>query len=497
MRILMVYPKFKVTFWSFKYLLAFIGKKAAFPPSGLLTVARMLPKSWEVKLVDMNVHRLDDEHIERADYVFISAMTTQSESAEQVIRLCGRIGVPVVLGGPILVAGCEHFSGVKHFLLGEVENTFPEFLDDIANQKAKRIYPAKNFPSLTAPLIPMWSLINLHDYASMLLQWGRGCPFCCTFCNIAALNGRKIRTKLPEQFIREIDALYEAGARGSIMLADDNFIGNRSETKKMLPLLVKWQKEHGYPFELTAEVDITLADDEGLMTSMVQAGFKKVFLGLETPNKASLIECKKFQNVYHDMLACVRKMQSFGLIPMSGFMFGFDADNPETFDDEAIDFIQKAGIAISMLSVLQAFPGTDLYDKLQKEGRLLTTATGNNTDCYPNFVPKMPVEKLVQGFKKTWRKIYSPRGYYMTVRSFLRAYNTDKKVPKKPNKSDLGAFFISIWCIGFFGGPIKSFYYWATLLEALLYNYRAFPEAVTLQVFGSHFRRFAKDVRRS
>ncbi|MCX6720831.1 MAG: DUF4070 domain-containing protein [Candidatus Staskawiczbacteria bacterium] len=494
MRVLLVYPEFKVTFWGWKYLLRIIGKRAAFPPLGLLTVAAMLPESWEKKLVDLNVCKLTDEDIRWANYVFVGAMITQNDSTQEVLKRCERMEIPVVMGGPILEKGCEEFPSVRHFLLGEVENIMPQFLNDLALYRAKKVYlsPPNTFPDMSASPIPLWGLINPRYYASMLVQFVRGCPYKCEFCAVANLNGRTPRAKLPKQFLRELDALYKTGFRGGIMVADDNFIGNKAKVKAMLLRLVGWQITHKYPYEFTVEADITLADDEDLMDLMVKAGFKKVFLGLETPNKESLIECGKTQNVNRDMCADVKKIHNHGLVTLSGFIFGFDHDGPDIFKQH-IEFYRKTGIIFPMLSMLQASKGSLLYKKMEEEGRLQEQASGNNTDCRPNFACKMPVGTLVQGYKDVLKTVYSPREYYERIRVFLREYNTTKKVARKVTASDVSLFFSSVWRIGIFGGFRTSFYYWRTLSLAFFKHRRAFSEAVTFWVYRLHFWRFAKN----
>jgi len=496
MNILMVYPEFLVTFWSWKHLLKFVGKKAAFPPLGLLTVAAMLPE-WNKKLVDLNVCKLDDKEIEWADYVFVSAMMTQKDSTREVIARCKKLGTPVVLGGPILELGYEEFPDVSHFILGEVENTLAEFADDLMAGTAKKIYPAKNFPDISTSPIPLWSLINTNDYACMLVGFVRGCPFKCAFCNIAALNGRIPRAKSSDQFISELQAIYRTGFRGGVMLTDDNFIGNKKRVREMLPSLIRWQIAHGYPFDFTVEADITIADDSELMNMMRRAGFKKVFLGLETPNKESLIECGKLQNSSRDLAACVKKIQNHGLITLSGFIVGFDNDNPETIFDQHFEFYQKTGIVFPMIGILQAQKCTELFERMQKEGRLQKVATGNNTDCYPNFISKMPVEVLVRGYKELVKKTYYPKAYYERIAVFLREYNTTNMVVRKLSKTGLWAFVRSVWWIGVRGGPITSYYYWKTLLLAFCKYRPAFPEAVANQIYGWHFRKIAKSIKNS
>ncbi len=504
MNILLVYPEFLVTFWSWNHVLKFIGKKAALPPLGLLTVAAILPESWEKKLVDTNVHKLTDGDIGWADYVFISAMIAQKDSTKEIIARCKNWDKPVILGGPILEIGYDEFPGVDSFFVGEAEGTLLKFLEDLKTGSVERVYSStpKSFPDITTSPIPLWGLINPKHYACLLVQYIRGCPFGCTFCGVAEINGRVPRAKLPEQFLLELDAIKQTGFRGSIMFADDNFIGDKRKAKELLHKLILWQQFFGYPFEFTAEVDITLADDHELMELMVQAGFKKVFLGIETPSRASLVECHKFQNLFYggedrDLADCVKTIQNHGLHPMSGFIVGFDSDDPATIFDEHISFYQRTGIVFPMVGVLQAPRGTKVFDKLQKEGRLRTEVSGNNTDCYPNFRPRMPVKTLVEGYKRIMRTTYSPKKYYERIRVFLGEYNTGARVFRWPSSTQIRALITSIWRIGLLGGPITSWYYWKTMLLAGLKYRQAFSEAMALQIFGFHFRRIAKTIQKS
>ena len=504
MNILLVYPKSIETFWNLAGLKRFVGRNPSLPPLALLTVAAMLPKHWKKKLVDMNIHELTDEDGMWADYIFMSAMTTHSDSAKEVVARCIRWGTRVVLGGPILESGCGAFPGVSHFLLGEAENTLPEFIAELQLGTAKKIYPRKIFPEMNLSPTPLWELIDPNDYQSLIVQFGRGCPFNCGFCDVAQRNGRIVRTKSSDQFLRELDAMHAIGFSGPVFVADDNVIGNKGNFKEMLPQLISWQIEHDHPFGFTAEVDVTIADDPALMLNMVKAGFKKVFLGLETPNLESLRECRKWQNIRRDMADCVRRIQNHGLVPMSGFIVGFRNDNPDTFDLQMIDFIQETGILFAMVGVLQILPGTPLYEELIREGgSLQSQSTGNNTDCYPNFDPKMPLERLVRGYKKIWETIYSPRKYYERTCVFLREYNTENRVAKKVTRAELRAFLASVWYIGLvggfesIGGLESSYYYWKTLLFALFKYRPAFSEAVAGQIYGYHFRQVAKGIQKA
>lgn len=497
MNALLVYPEFLATFWSWKYLLKFVAKKSAFPPLGLLTVAAMLPEKWNKKLVDLNVSKLADADIKWADYVFMGAMKTQSDSAKEIIFRCTTLGKPVILGGPILQTGYEEFEQVSHFIVGEAEDILPNFLADMEKGSAKRVYEAKKFPDICASPVPLWELIDPEDYASGLIQWGRGCPYGCEFCDIDSLNGRIPRVKSVFQFLTELDAMHQAGFRGAMLIADDNFIGNITKTRIMLPELAKWQRKRGYPFNFTIEAPITIADKPELMKAMVAADIGKVFLGIETPNAASLAECAKIQNLNRDLITDANRIQQSGLAPMSGFIGGFDNDPPATFADDMIDFIQRSGIVIAMVGVLQAPLGTKLYARLKREGRLLKHASGNNTDCYPNFIPKMPVKTLVAGYKKIVATIYSPEEYYKRICIFLKEYNPSKRVKTKIGKESIMAFLRSVWHIGILGNWKTKWYYWRTIFTVVSKHRSAFAEAVAMQIYGAHFQKIAEAIEES
>ena len=349
MKILLVYPSYPDTFWSFTHALRFISKKAAFPPLGLLTVAAMLPAEWEKKLVDMNATTLSDEDIKWADYVFISAMVVQRDSVEEVISRCNRLNAPIVAGGPLFTTGYDEFEGVDHFVLGEAEVTLPLFLDDLARGTPKPLYENDECPEIDNTPLPLWSLINMKLYSSMSIQYSRGCPFDCEFCDIVILNGHKPRTKNKEQMIAELDTLYSAGWKGGVFIVDDNFIGNKKKLKaETLPVMIEWSKEHKYPFSFFTEVSINLADDEELMQLMAEAWFDRIFIGIETPNEESLVECNKLPNKGRDLTAAVKKLQNRGFEVQGGFIVGFDSDPVSIFRSQ-INFIQKSGIVTAMV----------------------------------------------------------------------------------------------------------------------------------------------------
>lgn len=494
MKILLIYPQYPDTFWSFKHVLKFVSKKAAFPPLGLLTIAAMLPQEWEKKVVDMNVSKLKDKHIRWADYVFISAMITQKESAKEVVERCNNLGVKVVAGGPVFTTGYEEFEGIDHFVLGEAEVTLPAFLEDFQNGNAKRIYESNERPDITKTPIPLWNLINHKHYVSLPVQYSRGCPCDCEFCDIIIMNGRVPRTKTASQLLREFRAIYNTGFRGAIFIVDDNFIGNKARVRAMLPKVIRWQNKAKNPFTLFTEASLNLADDEDLMDMMVEAGFDKVFVGLETPEEESLAECNKFQNEKRDMVAAVKAIQNHGMEVLGGFIVGFDHD-PESIFDSQINFIQKIGVATAMVGILTALPKTKLHNRLKQEGRLLKTSTGNNTDTSINFVPKMDTEVIIKGYHRILQTIYAPKNYYERINTFLAEYKPSTRKRRKVRMMQVRGLLRSMWYLGIVGK--KRRYYWKFITRALVKHRRAFPEAVTLAVYGHHFRKIVESLQKT
>jgi len=490
MKILLVYPKYPDTFWSFKYALKFISKKASFPPLGLLTVAAMLPKEWKKKLVDMNVSDLSDDDLEWADYVFLSAMAVQKESVKEVIKRCKKQRVPIVAGGPLFTTGHEDFPQIDHFVLNEAECTLAPFLKDLKEGYPRRMYISREWPDLRKTPSPQWHLIDMKKYASMNIQYSRGCPYNCEFCDIVVLNGHKPRTKSKEQIIEELQALYTQRWRGGVFFVDDNFIGNKRKLKTdLLPLLIEWMREKKYPFYFLTEASINLSDDDELMKLMVKAGFRRVFVGIETPDEKSLAECNKYLNKKRDLLVCIKKIQSFGLEVQGGFIVGFDSDSPSIFERQ-IRFIQNSGIVTAMVGLLNAPRGTRLYQRLKKEGRLLANTSGDNTDCSLNFIPKMNYETLISGYKKILENIYLPKHYYKRVKTFLKQYKPRQLRQKIYFKfSYFEAFLKSIWHLGIRGK--ERFHYWNLILWTLLRRPNLIGVSIAFAIYGFHFRKIA------
>jgi len=483
-RILLVYPEFLYTFWSFKHALKFIKKKAAAPPLGLLTVAAMLPSVWEKRLVDLNVTSLTDEDLKWADYVFVSAMVVQRESAHLVIRRCKCAGVKVVAGGPLFTMEHEQFPDVDYFVLNEAEATLVPFLRDLEQGQAGRVYASTEFPDIHQTPVPLWRLANLKQYDTVSIQFSRGCPFNCDFCNVTALLGYRPRTKIAAQIIAELDSLYALGWRKSILFVDDNFIDNKKHIKsKVLPALIEWRKgKTGLAFN--TEVSSNLADDPVLLRLMVESGFDTVFVGNETPNEESLAECGKNQNKGRNLVESVKQLQHAGLQVQGGFIVVFDNDPPSVFQQQ-IDFIQKSGIVTAMVGLLQAPLGTHLYERMQQEGRLVNEFSGDNVNGSTNIIPKMGLDQLREGYRKILSQIYAPKFYYERVLTFLREYKPPKiRVHLEPQY--ILALGRSIYQLGIRG--VERVQYWRLFFWTLFRRPRLFSLAITLAILGFHFR---------
>jgi len=483
--VLLIYPEFPDTFWSFKYALRFIRKRAFAPPLGLLTVAAMLPKKWEKRLVDLNVAKLTDKDLAWADVAFISGMTIQRDSAREIIARCKDVGLKIVAGGPMFTTEPDAFDEVDHLVLNEAEITLPLFLEDLANGCPKRVYTTTEFADIRRSPMPLWELVNMRRYASMIIQFSRGCPFNCEFCSVTEMFGHRTRLKSTDQIIAELDGMYAQGWRGPVFSGDDNLIGSKRYLKEeLLPGLIRWRRDkEGVQF--ATEVSINLADDPELIQLMVDAGFTTVFIGIETPDQDSLAECGKNLNTDRDLVADVKTIQRAGLQVQGGFIVGFDSDTPAIFQRQ-IDFIQRSGIVTAMVGLLQAIPGTRLYERLSKEGRLRDAVTGDNADGTTNVVSRMNFETLQEGYRRIMRTIYSPRIHYARIQIFLREYKLQKNRTHLDVQHIL-AFFRSIYHLG-----VKSrgrLQYWKLLVWAAFRRPKAFPLAVTLAIYGYHFRK--------
>jgi radical SAM superfamily enzyme YgiQ (UPF0313 family) len=486
MKVLLINPEFPDTYWSFRYALPFEGKRCAFPPLGLLTVSALLPASWERRLVDLNVESLQMSDIEWADMVFATAMLVQKNSLKQVVQKCKARGKRVVIGGPYVTTTVEDVRGADHIFLGEAESTLPQFVEDLASGTAKHSYKAVDRPPLSATPRADFHLANLKRYSAMSVQYSRGCPFSCEFCDIIEIYGRVPRTKSNQQMLAEFDALYDLNWRGTVFIVDDNFIGNKKNVRTLLPALAHWQKRKGYPFTFITESSVNLADDEPLLHSMREAGFSRVFLGIETPAEESLKEAQKSQN-RGNLLDSVKKIQTYGMEVMAGFIVGFDNDPDDIFERQ-IDFIRKSAIPLAMVGLLNALPDTQLWKRLEREGRLLGEASGNNTACTLNFKTRMDPALLISGYQSLMRTIYSPREYYQRALDSLRRTGTQLYAPKHFELlGGLAALVRVLLKLGVVDAERREF--WRYFSQTLVEHHDRLADSLRLAAMGYHFRK--------
>ncbi len=497
MKILLINPETPPTFWSFKYALKFVSRKSSEPPLGLLTVAAMLPKEWEKRFIDLNVEKLNDRDIIWADYVFVTGMDIQRDSFIRVVKRCNSLNVPVVAGGPMCTMDSNQFDEmdditIDHFVLNEAEVTLPMFLSDLKKGTPKHIYESHEFPDITKTPVPSWELLKMKKYASMSIQYSRGCPFNCEFCSIGFLNGHKTRCKSAEQFVNELDSLYRWGWRGGVFIVDDNFIGNKKKLKEeVLPAMAKWGKKRKYPFSFITEASINIADDDELIKLMTEAGFDSAFIGIETVNEESLNECGKSQNKHRDILAAVKKLQKRGINVSGGFIVGFDNDTPHIFEQQK-NFIQKSGIVTAMVGLLNAPLHTRLFERLKQENRIIKNSIdGNNMDMEINFIPKMDIKVLKEGYRHLLEKIYSPKEYYERVKTFLNQYQPAKRYVRIP-LNHIGAFLKAILKLGIL--ERERLLFWKLIIKTLIHCPQKISTAVTMAIYGFHFRKVIENI---
>jgi radical SAM superfamily enzyme YgiQ (UPF0313 family) len=482
-RMLFVYPEFEPSYWGMQYSLPIAQRKALMPPLGLLTIAAMTPESYELRVVDENTTQLTDADIEWADIVLFSAMLVQKPALFKSAARCRRAGKLVVFGGPYPTAcAAEARPHCDVLVLNEGEVTWPMFLKDLAAGTPGKVYASDDKPDMTDTPCPRFDLIDPSDYVLVPIQFSRGCPFQCEFCDIIVLFGRRPRTKTPEQMLRELDALLSTGYRGRVFIVDDNFIGNKRDVFKFLPELIRWNREHGTPFSYGTEATVNLADDAKLLNLMVEAGFVTVFLGIETPSAESLKETRKYQNATGSLLDRVLTIQRAGLSVYGGFIVGFDNDSEDIFDRQ-IEFITESAIANAMVGPLMALPGTPLYEKLRRENRLLERSDYESwyeSGC-TNVITKIPRPTLLRGYRRIMETIYDP------ARFFDRTLRGLQRLPRRRSYRDRARYFW--WLVKAELGRSQPVSAEKPSLRKL---YRSFPPA-----FRKHVKRFFWRVLRS
>jgi radical SAM superfamily enzyme YgiQ (UPF0313 family) len=487
MKILLVEPRTPETFWSLRHALRFVGRRAANPPLGLLTVAAMLPRAWEYRLVDLNCSTLDDADIRWADWVLVSGMEIHRRSVADLVRRCHALDRKVIGGGPLFRSDPDLNPDVDHVMVGEAEEQMARLIDDLAAGRPKGLYEAEGFPDLARTPVPRWDLLDLTRYATLSVQSCRGCPFDCEFCDVVALNGRKPRYKSPEQFVAELESLRILGWQGPVFVVDDNFIGDLRRCRELLHAIIAWRRRTAARMIFITEASVNMAAHPDLLELMVRAGFKKVFLGLETPNAESLRECRKAQNLKENLTGSVRVIQEAGLEVMGGFIIGFDSDEADIFQRQ-FEFIQQAGVVTAMVGLLQALPRSRLYRRLAAEGRLRKDGDGNNTTTAMTFEPRLDRDFLEEGYRKLVRRLYEPGNYYRRILTFLESHRM-KGPRERVTWRDVRAVLRSFWVQGVATPGRRA--YWRFLATALYRYPGQFGVAITLVIMGHHYRRVA------
>ena len=432
MRVLLLYPQFPITFWSLHGALELLGRKVLLPPLGLITVAALLPERWELRLVDTNIRPVSLQDWAWADLVIASAMLVQRHHLAQLIRSAKEHQLPVAVGGPFATStpDAAELKEADYLILDEGEITIPLFLKALERGQKQGLFKASGErPDVQTSPIPRFDLLDQQHYSLMAVQFSRGCPYQCEFCDIIVLYGRKPRTKEPSQLLAEFDCLYRLGWRGEIFLVDDNFIGNKRNVKRLLPVLKNWQRIHNWPFSFTTEASLDLAQDEELMIAMAMAGFKRVFLGIETPDQNSLKLTHKDQNTRHPLDQAVVDITAHGLEVMAGFILGFDGETSGA-GDRIVQFIERTGIPLAMVGILIALPNTALWDRLQKEGRLLESSDGFDQGVQThllNFRTQRPMPEIAGEFLEAFSALYDPHAYLERVYRYCCALDAGRR----------------------------------------------------------------------
>ncbi len=506
-KVLLIYPLFPKSFWSFEKTLELVGRKAMLPPLGLATVAAILPQDWEFRLVDRNVSDITEADWDWTELVVMSGMIVQKDDMLAQIAEAKRRGKKVAVGGPYATSLYPEVeaAGADYLILDEGEITIPMFVEAINNGAESGKFRATEKPDVTSTPIPRFDLLNFNAYSEMAVQFSRGCPFQCEFCDIIVLYGRKPRTKAPEQMLAELQRLYDLGWRRSIFMVDDNFIGNKRNVKLLLQAMIPWMEERGYPFTISTEASVDLANDQELMDLMTAAGFSAVFLGIETPDESSLEVTKKFQNTRDPLSESVHKIISSGLRVMAGFIIGFDGEKTGA-GQRIVDFVEKTTIPTAVFSMLQALPDTALWHRLEKEGRLLSGEGNINQSTLINFVPTRPLADIAREFVEGWEQLYDPIQFLdRTYRHYrilgsapchAKRRATMKGKPKgkeQVTRQELQAFLIIAWRQGIVRKT--RFKFWVYLVQMLIHNRGGIPSYLGVCAQIEHFLEYREIVK--
>ncbi len=493
---LMVWPRFPPSFWGFEGVLEMIPEKAMMPPLGLITVAALCPATWNIRLIDCTVEELRDEDLRGADLVMVSAMHAQRVDAVAILARARSLGRRTFIGGPWASSEPELLLlEADHVLVGEAEEVFTDIAAALEQGTARRLYRFFDKPDMTRSPAPRYDLLRLDKYTSMPVQFSRGCPFQCEFCDIITIYGRRPRTKTAAQLIEELDTLRRLGWRNEVFIVDDNFIGNYRQALLLARDLTVWQQRHQRPFSFYTEASIDLADRPELLAAMVEANFMYVFIGIETPSGEALKESRKFQNLRSDNVQQIRVIQEAGLWVLGGFIVGFDSDDESIFSRQ-LEFIERTAIAWAMAGVLQAPPTTALYDRMKKEGRLIDNSQATTNFSAPNFRTTLPLPILLRGLSTLLKGLYEPESFFNRAFRSLEAWRPyGQQPPSLPMSYNLRVLFASLWRQG-----VRSSYrrlYWR-FLWLMAWNWARQPAKMWLSFMvllsAHHFVTYARQV---
>ncbi len=505
--ILLVHPGFGGgSFWNYQAACDLIGAKYPAPPLGLITVAAMLPKHWTVRLVDCNTRPLSDADILAADYVFSGGMLPQQRSILELCARCRALGVPIVLGGPDVTSSPPVYAAAADFLvLGEAEGAIDGLIAAIERSERSGRFEAPKFTiDITRTPMPRFDLLNFDDYVHVNVQYSRGCPFLCEFCDIIELYGRKPRTKETNQILGELQRLYDLGYRGHVDFVDDNLIGNKKAVKAFLPDLIAWQKARGYPFDFSTEASLNIADDDEFLGMMRDANFFALFVGIESPDPDVLAMAQKKQNTRRDIAAGVHKLYAVGIFVIAGFIVGFDNEK-DRMADALLDLIDEASIPMSMVGLLYALPNTQLTRRLAKEGRLFDDnefqlADGGIDQCVQglNFETLRPREDVLADYRSVVDAIYDPAAFFARVRKTADMLDMSG-VNGKPHLTMLRKEIVTmsrlLWNITV-KSPMLRRHLWPLMIHVLRTNPGALRYVLVMTALFAHLGPFSRDVVR-
>ena len=504
--VLLVFPRFGAhSFWGLQAVCAVFGARCPAPPLGLITLAALLPSDWSIRLVDRNASALRDAEIDWADVVMTGGMLPQRPDTLKVIAWAQARGKPVVIGGPDAMSSPEIYEAADFRVLGEAESILPQFVEAWHRGERRGTYEAEKFTAdINTSPVPRFDLLRFDDYLYVGVQFSRGCPFNCEFCDIIELFGRVPRSKTGDQMLLELQALYDIGYRGHVDFVDDNLIGNKRALKRFLPQLIKWQEEKGYPFQFSTEASLNLADDVELLAMMSSANFFALFTGIESPDTETLIHTRKKQNTRRSIADSVHKINAAGMFVIAGFIVGFDSEKPGIVEG-MVDCIEATSIPACMVGLLTALPNTQLSRRLEREGRLLplvipeeVEAAGDQCTAGLNFVTLRPRQEILSDYRTILTTIYRPEAYFARVADLGRRLHRPalkRKIERKGLMKALRALGRLCWCMTI-DRPRWRGFFWRTVYDTARHNPAALEYVLILMAFYLHLGPFSSHVVR-